>query len=67
MKITKLFYKFVKPSFIEGIGRIFDFGNILNHQYKSVDDDTAIEQDWKVIEQDFYDTIENYWDIEDMY
>lgn len=68
-------FMFARPSFLEGMARIFDFGGTLNEynydQY-STDaeaDAAAIASDWDAIGQDMYDAIgifEETWDVADL-
>jgi hypothetical protein len=50
-------YPFARPSFVEGVGRIFDLANSLNTSDVAPDgaeaDAQALEQDWQAIGRDF--------------
>ena len=65
---------FARPSFIEGVARIFDFGGTLNEynydQFSSgaEADAAAIASDWEAIGRDMYDAIglfEETWEEAD--
>ena len=49
-------YLFARPSFVEGMARVFDFGNTLNeYNYSRSDEEAdllALRNDWEVIGQD---------------
>lgn len=53
-----------RPSFLEGIARIMDFGNTLNAYNTSPTgqeaDNTAIWMDWTMIGQDFRNTVTKF-------
>ena len=50
------YYLFARPSFVEGVGRIFDFGNALTmYNYAlspTVADARAIREDWQAVGDD---------------
>ena len=58
------FYLFAKPSFIEGMGRILDFGNNLQVYNKSRTpqeaDTQAISDDWRAVGNDIESAINKY-------
>jgi hypothetical protein len=57
-------YLFARPSFVEGIGRLFDFGGTLNEYNYSLDEDqadqVALECDWHAIGQDLRAAVGEY-------
>lgn len=54
-------FLYARPSFVEGLARIIDFGNTLNEYNTSPTDKeadfTAISVDWYRIGQDLHDAI----------
>lgn len=54
-------FLFLRPSLIEGLARIMDFGNTLNEYSRLADsheaDLAALWMDWAVIGQDFREVI----------
>ncbi len=58
-----------RPSFLEGLARIMDFGQTLNEYNSSPSaqeaDFAAIAEDWAMIEQDFRDAIGKFETMED--
>ncbi len=52
---------FAEPSFLEGMARIFDFGNFMN-EYNTADDpdSIAIASDWRAIGLDIQYAIEEF-------
>ena len=64
-----LYYSYARPSFIEGLARIFDLGGTLRNDYKPCrtvyeQDIAAMRNDWIVIGQDIGDAICAYADRE---
>ena len=60
-----LYYSYARPSFIEGLARIFDLGGTLRNDYKPSrtvyeQDIAAMRSDWIVIGQDMRDVINTY-------
>jgi hypothetical protein len=54
---TDLLY--ARPSFVEGMARIMDFGNTLNEYNRSPDPDAiALKADWNAVAEDLYKAIE---------
>ena len=50
---------FARPSFVEGMARIMDFGNTLSEYNRSPDPDAiAIAADWNAVAEDLYKAIE---------
>lgn len=64
MSNSKTFYLFARPSFVEGMARLFDFSGSLQtyngHESGEQADYEAIKQDWQVIGDDIYKSIDNY-------
>jgi hypothetical protein len=60
-KFTDFLY--ARPSFLEGLARVIDFGNILQEYNTSstpeVADERAIRADWNAIGDDMYKVLEN--------
>lgn len=58
------YYLFARPSFIEGVGRIFDFGNSLNKYNDSESeneaDAKALYSDWVTVGNDMSTAMEDY-------
>jgi hypothetical protein len=56
-------FLFASPSFLEGLARIIDFGNLLEKYNTSSSEDAADERairaDWEAVGNDLYNTIEN--------
>lgn len=57
-------FLFARPSFIEGMARIVDFGNTLNHYNDSPTpqdaDRVALSMDWGMVGEDMYQAISNF-------
>lgn len=57
-------FLYAKPSFLEGVARIFDFGGTLNGYNDSPTgeeaDAAAIRSDWEAIGQDMHNAIESF-------
>lgn len=57
-------FLFARPSFWEGVARIFDFGNILNEYNVSPSDEaadeTALRMDWASVGEDLHKAIVSY-------
>lgn len=57
-------FLFARPSLIEGIARLMDFGNTLNEYNRSSStseaDEVAISMDWKAVGCDLYVAINKY-------
>ncbi|MBI4266932.1 MAG: hypothetical protein HY668_01020 [Chloroflexi bacterium] len=55
-------FLFARPSFLEGVARIMDFGNTLNeYNYSESDeaaDEIALRMDWAIVGDDLRDAIE---------
>ena len=58
---------YARPSFLEGVARIFDFGGTLNtYYYESTDEDPreadarAIASDWEAVGKDMANAIGQY-------
>lgn len=62
--ITYSYLLFARPSFWEGIARIFDFGGTLQVYNRSrssvVADANALRSDWRMVGQDIANAIEEY-------
>lgn len=58
------FYLFAKPSLLEGVGRIFDFNNILETYNSSKNeqeaDSKATQLDWMAVGQDIQSAFNQY-------
>lgn len=52
-------YSFARPSFLEGMARILDFGGVLN-QYDWPSDVDALRSDWEMVGRDMRDAIAAY-------
>ena len=54
--MTRAYFLFARPSFLEGAARLFDFGNALStYNYSRnprLADDRAIREDWLVVAED---------------
>ena len=62
---TEIFRLYQRPSFWEGMARLFDFGRFLAHQYNystsaEEADFRAIESDWKFVGEDLRRAIRQY-------
>lgn len=59
--MSRTFFLFARPSFIEGLARIFDLGNSLNVYNESLTgreaDFKALWADWSMVGQDITDAI----------
>lgn len=57
-------FLFARPSFIEGLSRIYDFGNTLQEYNRSINgeeaDKNAICNDFKMVGKDIEGAIERY-------
>jgi hypothetical protein len=60
--MSRTFFLFARPSFVEGMARIFDFGNSLNLYNESFTeqeaDARALWSDWSMVGQDMNDAIQ---------
>lgn len=60
----EIFRLYERPSFLEGIARLFDFGGWLNqYHYSSSNeeaDSRAIESDWRFVGEDLREAIRQY-------
>ncbi len=58
------FYLFSKPSFLEGVARLVDFGATLNMYNDSSSpeeaDINAIRSDWEIVGNDLQHSIDNF-------
>ena len=56
---TRSDFLFARPSFIEGMARLFDFGGTLN-EYNTVlmTDETALALDWASVGADLWDALD---------
>lgn len=56
VSMTRAYFLFVRPSFLEGAARLFDFGNALtSYNYSRAErdaDDRAMRQDWLAVGDD---------------
>ncbi len=61
---TLTFNLFARPSFIEGISRVFDFGATLQmYNYSKGEkkaDSRALNSDWRMVGQDIESALEQY-------
>ena len=62
-----LYYSYNRPSFLEGLARIFDLGGTLRNDYKPTRtvyeiDVAAMRSDWIEIGRDIYEAIGAYAD-----
>ena len=59
-----IYHLYARPSFWDGIARLFDFGGLLNQYNYSKSgkeaDFRAIQSDWEYVGQDIYKAIEEY-------
>jgi len=57
-------FLFARPSFLEGIARIFDFGNTLNEYNSSPSDDiadeVALRMDWGAVGDNLRNALREY-------
>jgi DNA modification methylase len=64
MSNSKTFYLYARPSFIEGMSRLFDFGGTLQeyneHESGDVADYEAIKRDWQAIGGDIFKSLKEY-------
>lgn len=56
---------FSEPSFSEGVSRLVDFQGIISNRYEKIIfsknvDCVGIENDWKVVGHDMFESIEKY-------
>ena len=61
----KIYRLYNRPSFWEGVARLFDFGGRLTHQYhysssNEEADSRAIESDWQFVGEDLREAIRQY-------
>jgi len=62
---AEIFRLYHRPSFWEGMARLFDFGGFLTHQhnYSTSEEEAdfrAIESDWKFVGEDLREAIRQY-------
>ena len=66
--VPKSNFVYVRPSFVMGIARLFDFGGTLNTYYQLTDEDPneadarAIASDWEAVGKDIADAMD--WHVQ---